>query len=193
MRLAVVKSGLYRDDPSLYTCPRRAIVLLFPRRVALLGSCTPSGSQQNFPAAGRGSSRQVSGEVAAFTSYRVTFPSLISRLSIIPSARLSLPSYLCRWLAFDRSRLKIVPENFTERTCRKCGKSESVDICSFHLVNLTFSSRGRRNFSSFRSESKAREIIASVSSKPKRAMAASIFNFQYRGPAVASLAIYPRR
>lgn len=27
----VVKSGLYRDTPSLYTCPRRPIVLLFPR------------------------------------------------------------------------------------------------------------------------------------------------------------------
>lgn len=39
----VVKSGLYRDTPSLYTCPRRPIVLLFPRSTAL---APPSGSRR---------------------------------------------------------------------------------------------------------------------------------------------------
>lgn len=105
----VVKSGLYRDTPSLYTCPRRPIVLLFPRlssRPIRLPTVQlpPSGTSSPPPKSSFASPTSQLGPRRVYLA--VTLSSLIPRYRGDSQPPPPLRS-LCRWLAFDRSRSRI--------------------------------------------------------------------------------------
>lgn len=120
----VVKSGLYRDTPSLYTCPRRPIVLLFPRlssRPIRLPTVQlpPSGTSSPLPKSSFASPTSQLGPRRVYLA--VTLSSLIPRYR--GDSQPPLPSVLSAgdWRLIDHDQGFIIPPEFRGGTVLRSG------------------------------------------------------------------------
>lgn len=120
----VVKSGLYRDTPSLYTCPRRPIVLLFPRlssRPIRLPTVQlpPSGTSSPPPKSSFASPTSQLGPRRVYLALHPFLPnSTLSRWLSTP-----LPSVLSAgdWRLIDHDQGFIIPPEFRGGTVLRSG------------------------------------------------------------------------